>query len=242
MLISVFGIEERFKINMARNSILDFIKEKINSDNAINASNVPRVITISREYGCPGIPIANEVSKALTITNKTDWSVIDKQIINQAAEEFDIPARLLDKIAKSNPKGIFEELFLAFSDIHLPSDVKIKKTIARILRTIALHGNVVILGRGGVVLARDLEKSLHVHLHASVAWRVGRVKTLEKLTSDAEAIGRINLVDNERIFIRNYFAGESLGANVFDVSFNCEHLTQEQIVQSILKLAQMKGI
>ncbi len=240
LLIDERFFEERF--NMARNSILDYIKEKINSDNALNASNVPRVITISREYGCPGIPIANAVSNALTATNKTEWSVIDKQIINQAAEEFDIPARLIDQIAKSNPKGIFEELFLAFSDIHLPSDIKIKKTIARIIRTVALHGNVVILGRGGAVIARDLEKSLHVHLHASVKWRVPRVKNLEKITSDAEAVGRINLVDNERIFLKNYFAGENLGANVFDVGFNCEYLTEDQIVQSILKLAQLKGI
>ena len=131
---------------------------------------------------------------------------------------------------------------MAFSDIHLPSDIKIKKTIARIIRTVALHGNVVIHGRGGAVIARDLEKSLHVHLHASVKWRVPRVKNLEKITSDAEAVGRINLVDNERIFLKNYFAGENLGANVFDVGFNCEYLTEDQIVQSILKLAQLKGI
>lgn len=230
------------KVNMPRNSILDYIKEKIDSDNALSAISVPRVITISREYGCPGIPIANEVSKALSAANKSDWSVIDKQIVNQAAEEFDIPARLIEQIAKSNPKGIFEELFLAFSDIHLPSDIKIKKTIARILRTVALHGNVVILGRGGAVIARDLEKSLHVHLHASVSWRIPRVKNLEKITSDAEAVGRINLVDKERVFLRNYFAGENPGENIFDVSFNCEYLSEDQIVQTILKLAQLKGI
>ncbi|HMW04055.1 MAG TPA: cytidylate kinase-like family protein [Leptospiraceae bacterium] len=227
---------------MARNSILDYIKEKINSDSVNSELSVPRVITISREYGCPGIPIANEVSKALTATNKAEWSVVDKQIVNQAAEELDIPAKLIDQIAKSKPKGVFEELFLAFSDIHLPSDLKIKKTIARILRTVALHGNVVILGRGGAVLARDLQKAVHVHLHASVSWRIGRVKNLENLKSDAEAIGRINVVDNERIFLRNYFAGESPGLNVFDVSYNCEYLSQEEIVKSILQLAQMKGI
>lgn len=227
---------------MARNSILDYIKEKINSDNVNSEISIPRVITISREYGCPGIPIANEVSKALADANKTEWSVVDKQIINQAAEELDIPAKLIDQIAKSKPKGVFEELFLSFSDIHLPSDVKIKKTIARILRTVALHGNVVILGRGGAVLSRDLQKSVHVHLHASVAWRTGRVMKLENLKSEAEAIGRINVVDNERIFLRNYFAGENLGQNVFDVSYNCEYLSQEQVVKSILQIAQMKGI
>ena len=92
------------------------------------------------------------------------------------------------------------------------------------------------------MIARDLEKSLHVHLHASVSWRIPRVKNLEKITSDAEAVGRINLVDKERVFLRNYFAGENPGENIFDVSFNCEYLSEDQIVQTILKLAQLKGI
>lgn len=225
---------------MAENKILQYIREKLNSDNALNANAEPKVITISREYGCPGIPIANAVANALS--KQSEWSVIDKQIIRQAAEEFNIPPRLLDEIVKYKGKGIFEELFLAFSDIHLPSDIKIKKTIARILRTVALHGNVVILGQGGVVLARDIEKSLHVRLHASTSWRVKKIKVLENIASDAEALGRINVVDNERVLLRNYFAGESIDANIFDISFNCEYWTEEQIVQAILKLAEMKGI
>jgi cytidylate kinase len=226
---------------MPRNPILDYIKEKINADIAINANYPPKVITISREYGCPGIPIANEITKQLAASENKEWTIVDKQIITQAAEEFDIPPRLLADIAKSKPKGIFEELFLSFSDIHLPSETKIKKTIARILRAVALHGNVVILGRGGAIIARDIEKSLHIHLHASVSWRLEKVKLLEKFSSDTEAIGRMNLVDNERVLFRNYFAGKTLDENIFDVSFNCEYLTQDQIVQSILLLAKTKG-
>ena len=223
---------------MAKSPILDYIREKINH-NSPDLTSECKIVTISREYGCPGIPVANKVAKALS--GKTEWAVVDKQIIRQAAEEFDIPPKLLDEIAKSKPKGVFEELFLAFSDIHLPSDVKIKKTIARILRTVALHGNVVILGRGGVVLARDIKNSIHIHLHASTSWRIPRVKVLENLSSDAEAIGRINVVDNERIFLRNYFAGENLNSNIFDVSFNCEYLSEDEIVQAILKLTEIRG-
>ena len=226
---------------MPRSPILDYIKEKVNAANELSSA-LPSVITISREYGCPGIPISNEVARALTAEKHAEWSVVDKQIVNQAAEELDVPAKLLEQIAKDKPKGIFEELFMSFSDIHLPTDLKIKKTIARILRTVALHGNVVILGRGGVVLSRDIQKSLHVHLHASVSWRIGRVKTLENLTSDNEAIGRIKTVDSERVFLKNYFAGETLDSNIYDVSCNCQYLTQDQIVQSILHLAKAKGI
>jgi cytidylate kinase len=227
---------------MVRNPILDYISQRIRSDDALSAVNQTKVITISREYGCPGIPVAHEVAKALTQSNKVEWSVIDKQIVNQAAEEFDIPADLLEKISKSKPKGAFEELFVSFTDIHLPSDIKIKKTLARILRTVIMRGNAVILGRGGVVLSRDIEKSLHVQLHAPISWRVEKVKILENITSTTDALGRIKIKDSERTFLRNFFAGENLDENIFDVSLNCERLTQDQIIKTILKLAQLKGI
>lgn len=51
---------------MTRSPILDFIRDKINSETALNESTPPKLITISREYGCPGYPISTAVSKALT--------------------------------------------------------------------------------------------------------------------------------------------------------------------------------
>jgi cytidylate kinase len=227
---------------MNKSPLLDFIKEKVHSSQEINSVTVPSVITISREYGCPGILVSTELSKELSKIQSKEWSVVDKQIISQAAEELDIPPGLIEKISKHKPAGIFEELFLSFSDTHLPSDIKVKKTIARILRTVALHGNVIILGRGGVVLSRDIKKSLHIHLHAPVSWRVGRVKVLENITSDNEAIGRIKTVDSERVFLKNYFAGETIDNNIFDVSFNCKYITADEIVHSIVELAKLKGI
>lgn len=189
-----------------------------------------------------GIPYLNSRIQSTDPKNGVDWEVVNKEIINQAALELNIPSKLLEEMAKNKPKGIFEELFLTFSDIHLPSDVKIKKTVARILRTIALHGNVVLLGRGGVVLSRDIKNSLHVNLHASVSWRMERVKKLENITSDNEALGRMKVVDSERVYLLSYFAGENLGSNIFDVTYNCEFLSEEEIIESILHLAAKKGI
>ncbi len=220
---------------------LSFIKNRVFTA-LPDSTEYPCVVTISREYGCPGTAIAQEVTKSLSKSTGRKWHFIDKQIMKEASKEFDFPPELIEKIMKTKPRGIFEELFLTFSDIQLPNEIKVKKSIARILRTIILHGDVVILGRGGVVLGRDIKKAIHVHLHAPVSWRKERVKELENLKSDDEAVGRINTVDKERIFLRNYFAGETLDPDIFDVEYNCKTFSKEEIIDSILQLARMKGI
>ncbi|MCB1176808.1 MAG: cytidylate kinase family protein, partial [Leptospiraceae bacterium] len=156
---------------MQKSPLLEFIKDKINALPP-KTEKEPPVITISREYGCPGVLVANEVTKKLSSKYNSQWSILDKQVILQAAEEFNISEEMIQEILQNKPKGVFEELFLSFSDINLPSDVQIRKTIARIIRTVALHGNVVVLGRGGVVITRDIKKSVHVHLHAPLDYRV----------------------------------------------------------------------
>lgn len=226
---------------MASNLDLSFLKN-LASSTFPDSTEIPCIVTISREYGCPGIPISQKIVEALEESTNRDWRFINKQIINEAAKEFKFPSDIIEKIAKTKPRGIFEELFLAFSDIQLPNEIKVKKTIARILRSVILQGDAVILGRGGVVLGRDIKKSLHVHLFAPVSWRIGRVKELENLTSDDEARGRINTVDSERIFLRNYFAGEAIQGSIFDVEYNCKTLSEKQILDSILQLAREKGI
>ncbi len=226
---------------LKKSPVVEFIKDKLNNQEAFDLANAPRVITISRQYGCPGIPIAEGVAKILSNKGKS-WSVVDKQIVEQASKEFNLPEKLIEKMAKSKPIGAFEELFLSFSDFHLPNDVKLKKTIARLIRTVALTGNVVILGRGGVVLARDIPHSLHVHLYASIEWRKESIKKMDNITSDFEALGKIKTIDQERTFLLNYFSGESSPSYLFDVNFNCEYLKIETIIDSIIELAKTRNI
>jgi hypothetical protein len=122
---------------LKKSPVVEFIKAKLNNQEAFDLANAPRVITISREYGCPGIPISEGVAKILSNKGKI-WSVVDKQIVEEASKEFNLPEKLIEKMAKSKPIGAIEELFLSFSDFHLPSDIKIKKSIARLIRSIAI--------------------------------------------------------------------------------------------------------
>lgn len=226
---------------MSKSFLVDYVNEKLKEYSKEHTIKQKGVITISREYGCPGKIVSSKIAEALS-SSENSWKVIDKEALQIAAQELSIPEDLAEKLFHSKPRTLMQDLFSSFTDSNVPSDTKVKKTIAKVLRTIILYGNVVVLGQGGVVLARDVKPSLHVFLHANPHWRVEKVKILENLKSNDEALKRIKEVDEQRIFLRNYYAGEPLNANIFDVAINCEYFSEEEIISIILDLAKKKGI
>jgi cytidylate kinase len=226
---------------MAKNFLTDYIQEKIKEFSTDQTIQQTGVITISRQYGCPGKPVSMDLAKALGKPNR-EWKVVDKEVVKQAADELSIPDDLAEKLFKSQPNRILSDLFSSFSTAKTPTDIEVKKTIARILRTTMLYGNVIVLGQGGVMLARDIRPSLHVFLHANPNWRKKKVRVLENLNTEEQALERIKQVDEERVFLRNYYGGETLTHDVFDISLNCEHFSEEEIVQIVLDAAKKRGI
>lgn len=223
---------------MPKSFVLSYVEDKMKRETSRRAPGP--VVTIAREYGCPGIPIAHAVADALS-TPDQKWEFIDKEIINKASEELQLDPAAVEQIGKSAPPGFFREFISSFASQQNPADARVKRGIASVIRSIAYGGNAVILGRGGVVIARDIARSLHVRLYAPLAYRKERAKELDNLKSDEEALAKIAAVDRERVYIRDYFAGETLTEDVFDIHLNCATLSREQIVAAIVQLARVRS-
>ncbi|MBX7059521.1 MAG: cytidylate kinase-like family protein [Leptospirales bacterium] len=225
---------------MPKSFILSYVEEKMRKE-SVGASPGP-VITIAREYGCPAVPISHAVADTLSARSSQHdkWQVIDKQIINKAAADLQVDARLVEEVGRSAPPGFFREFISSFASQQDPADARVKRAIANVIRTVAYGGHAVILGRGGVAIARDIPQSLHVRLYAPLSYRKERAKELDNLKSDEEALQKIAAVDRERIYIRDYFAGERLTDDIFDVQFNCATLSQEQIIEAIVDMARSR--
>ncbi len=219
---------------------LTYVEELMSKDKA-KAQRGP-VITVSREYGCPGIPVAESLVLALTENFDHKWTVVEKEILIQAAEKMEMSPSLVEKLASQKPPGIFGQIIGSFSGVYVPRDIRAKRTIAQIIGALANEGRCVILGRGGAVLTRDIQQSLHIHLHAQISWRKERIKRMDKITSDEEAVRKIAMVDRERIFLRDFYAGEETGPNLFDLSFNCEYFSVDEIVEIILNAARVRKL
>lgn len=232
---------------MSKNIIMDYVQQIIR-DNSIPNETPGPVITISREFGCPGSSFAETLSSSLSQRKtqngkKNSWAAINKEVISEAAKDLNLPEDLIQKIYStrhsSNP---FENLFMSFSDFYLPSDIEIKKKIANIMLTMANRGNVILVGRGGAIITRDIPDSFHIQLYAPISWRVEQTMRQKPDLSKEEAHKMVEMVDRERIYIRNFFAGESSSGDFFDIRFNLERLSLDDVMQACLFFLEHKGI
>lgn len=205
------------------------------------------VVTISRLYGCPAKKIAKALSEELTkkmlAYGKADasWDYITKEILSESARELEVNPDKIKYVFDYKKKSLIDELFSAHSNKYYKSDRKIRNTIARVIRNMANEGRVVIVGRGGIAITRDMQNSLHINLEAPLQWRI--LRNAEKYNlSFEEAEKTIAEIDKKRKAFREYFEGKNTDYTWFDLTFNCMTMSVEEIVSVVIEAMEVRGL
>ncbi len=192
------------------------------------------VVTISREVGCPAKKVAASLTERLNTLKKGKskehpWRWISKEILLESARELEVDSSQIQHVFDYKSRGVLEDLLLAQSKDYYKSDLKIRTTIARVIRNFANQGNAVIVGRGGVAITRDIPKSLHIFLEAPLEWRALRVSEKHDYTIE-QARNYAQNIDKKRSHFRDYFHGKGTDYTRFDIKLNCMTLKIEEII------------
>lgn len=204
------------------------------------------VITVSREMGCPGTLLTSilvqELNKRFRLKDENQWHWLAKDKVQRiAAEKLGLPEEDIDYIFEAKRKGIMEEILQSMSTKYYKSDRRIQNTVKGVIRSEASKGRVVILGRGGVAITRDIPRSLHIHLEAPFEWRVLRVEEMYKFdTKSAEQY--VREIDKKREDIRVYFGGKDTDYTKFDITFNSMTLSIQEIVDIIIHTMELRNL
>ncbi|HLW07901.1 MAG TPA: cytidylate kinase-like family protein [Marinilabiliaceae bacterium] len=203
------------------------------------------VITISREHGCPATHIAESLSEALTKRNiiigkDLPWKWISKEIIEESAKELRLSPDLTKDLTDYKARGFFENLALFFSDEFYPSDAKIRNTIAKFIYGAAHKGNVVIVGRAAESITKNFEHAIHIKLTAPLEWRVNEIVKNTGLNPNDARKQAIDM-DKRREQFRRYFEKDREDIEFFDTFFNCASMSEEEIIEMIIILAEIRG-
>jgi len=202
------------------------------------------VVTIARDFGCPARKIASRLTNQLNQLKESRsknirWRWISKEILAESARELEMDPADIKYVFQYEKKTVFDDILSSQSRKYYKSDRKIRKTVAQVIRNIASEGNVVIVGRGGVAITKDIERSLHIKLEAPMEWRALRAS--EKYCISLEqARKRAVEIDKKREEFRNYFHGKGSDYTRFDVKYNCMSLSLDDIVCSIINLLQSR--
>lgn len=231
------------------NILLQYMKDRFKTDmgqSAKKRTGPGPLVTISRDYGCPAKRIAGMLSSALNRVelenySKNRWTWIGKEILEESAKELNLKPKMIREAANKDMSSVVDDIVLSLSHKYYPGDHKIKKTIGTVIRDFAEQGHVIIVGRGGVSIARDIPNSLHIKIQAPVEWRVNDVSK-KQMISLTDARRKIEHVDTQRHLILDFFEGKKVDDSIFDVVYNYMTLAEEDIIGSIIQIMESRDM
>lgn len=202
------------------------------------------VITISRMYGCPAKSITADLVKRINSHLKetrkvSTWDWISKEILEESAKKLKIDPSKLKYIFNYEEKSLFDEILAAQSSRYYISDKKIRNTIGNVLKSIAIEGNVIIVGRAGVVMTRSIKRSLHIKLIAPLEWRLEQIcKSKEIGIKEAQKMAAS--MDQKRQKFIDLYNGKKTDDSIFDLLINCAYQSKTDIISMLFQIGKEK--
>jgi len=228
------------------NLLMKYLEARVRNE-AMKTEPGP-VITISREYGCPSKILAGLLVEKLKIQSRetplhpSGWKWIGRELLEESAKNLKIDPAHINHIFNYQERTIIDDILAATrKDGSYKSDTTIKKTVGKVIRTFGEQGHVVIVGRAGVVITRDIPKSLHFRLMAPLDWRISRIMQNEHLSKEKACEMIISKDANRKRFLE-YYLGQKFQCQIFDAIYNCGHLTLEEIANSMVHMALQRKL
>src|SRR2546426_9253358 len=171
----------------------------------------PPVITITRQYASGGSDVARLVAVGL------DWTVIDKEFVDQVAQRAGLPVEEVAQREERAP-GLLERLArtlaVASPEMFLASaaaprveqdEATIVQLTERVIAEAAAHGRIVLVGRGAQAVLARRPDALHVYVVASKPWRMRLA--VERLGGPAATVDKAgDEIDHRRDqYVRAYY-------------------------------------
>lgn len=161
------------------------------------------IVTITRQFGSLGRPIAKRMSEILGI------EYYDRDIVDQAAEKLKLPVSVVDqeeeKAAKQSVNPFSRMQFPLGKGTNATQD-KIFEAQENIIKFLAEKDSCIIVGRCSDFILSEMERSMHVYVYASYEARLKHC--IEDLHMDeTEAKRMMKSVDEARDSYHMQYAG-----------------------------------
>jgi cytidylate kinase len=187
------------------------------------------VITISRDFGSEGDFIAETIARTL------GYHYVDKEFFSNVLSEYGLIE--FNKEYDVLP-GFWEKLDAQRYDrrddvVHMLNNV---------VRAVAQHDNVVILGRSGFEVVREFANIVHVRLQAPVSVRVTRVMAELKIPLDqAEKV----VEENDKVhmaFVQEYYKIPWDEVHAFDLVINTGKISADLATAWLVDTVKALGV
>ncbi len=206
--------------------------EKVEFNEEIDKKNKP-FITLSREYGVGAFEVAEKVVHIINekYKNAHDWAAYDRNLLDNIINDLGLSESLAETLTSNSRKKMTDFLQTSFSKF--PPQVAVYRKLVETIRTLAIAGNVVIVGRAGNIITRDMVKGFHVRIVAPLSFRADRISRTHNI-GHKEAEKLIIEKDGARDgFIKEYVKFDNAEPLNYHIVVNLGQMTVDEAALAI---------
>jgi hypothetical protein len=199
-------------------------------------------VTISRQAGAGGRSFATKLVEQLNAVERpvVPWTVWDNELVEKVVAEHHLPAASVASLEERPPSWFEESLAgLTMGDWREhPPESAVYSRVAMTIRALAEIGRVVIVGRGGAFITRDLPDGVHLRLVAPLAYRVAQTAKAMGASASVEAAAAVvrEKDENREAFYRRHWPSRPLVPESFTACFNTAAVPSERLIACVLPL------
>lgn len=191
-------------------------------------------VTISRQTGSGGIPIAERLAAYLQDhrpAGPAPWTVFHRTLVERVLTDHNLPAQMARYMPEDRVSYIqdtMEELL----GLH-PSSTSLVTQVTHTILGLAELGNSIIIGRGANIILARCPAAFHVRCISALEKRVERV-VADKAISEAEAREFIQKEDTGRErYVHTNFGADIANPLGYHLVLNTEWFTVDQAAELI---------
>ncbi len=188
-------------------------------------------ITISREFGCEGYPVAERLRELMMQRTGDEWVLIDKAVLEEVARHHNVSEDILQALGDNNQ--ILNEVLATFST-RWKSDHEYFKLLCRHVVALAEQGNVIISELGGAIITRHVEHSFNFRIYGSEAFKVATLG--HRLQMEPEAAEKMMHRQQKARdhFTRDFLSRDDHDPLLYNALFNNDRTPPQQIAATIV--------
>lgn len=187
-------------------------------------------VTISREFGCEAYPMADKLKALLEKKTGETWALMDKSLLEEVAKNNNLSEEILHNLGEK-PRFI-DDVISTFSP-NWKTDKDYYRLLCRHVMSLAAGGNVIIVGRGGVVITQSLENCYHFRLVAPMDFKVRSIaKRLGLSPVEAQDIIRKKQQQRDK-FVKDFLNCDAGDPTLYHLVFNNGKNSADKIAETI---------
>jgi len=187
-------------------------------------------ITISREFGCEGYPVALAVQERLQKQTDAAWGILDRATLDRVANNRALSEEVFKNLGEKN-SFLDEMMSTLLTD--WTSDKDYYQLLCNQIVPFAKGGNVIILGVGASILTQNFTNCHKFRIVAPMDYKIQSFARRHNMGEDEAEKLIIKQQKQRNAFIKDFLNRDVTDVSLYDVIFNKATNSTEQIADMI---------